>query len=264
MVEAFSAEQSSLDGWEEGTFLSEVNSLHTIILPRTYLILGILIVLISCLLGVIDFEAPQKSLIELAEIVIFWNVLFLEFENPPELSSKRIHSELQYSSFTPKKRQCSEMISENSDTFMNNVFEAANIQRISLSPIQSQQTRMIADKPSVLSSKLQNEQVDNSKIIGNTVCHFKPFKPICSHKKMSIQYSAYPNCFAISICEGGEAVASRAWTLFWMGLRKIQIILSVVILLMFSRHVEKYFSFICLCIFKYYFVSFQDTGFVVI
>lgn len=71
MVEAFSAEQSSLDGWEEGTFLSEVNSLHTIILPRTYLILGILIVLISCLLGVIDFEAPQKSLIELAEIVIF-------------------------------------------------------------------------------------------------------------------------------------------------------------------------------------------------
>lgn len=70
MVEAVSAEQSSLDGWEEGKFLSEVNSLHTIILPRTYLILGILIVLISCLLGV-DFEEPQKSLIELAEIVIF-------------------------------------------------------------------------------------------------------------------------------------------------------------------------------------------------
>ncbi|XP_042594722.1 uncharacterized protein LOC109102381 [Cyprinus carpio] len=85
-----------------------------------------------------------------------------EFENPPELSSKRIHSELQYSSFTPTKRQCSEMISENSDTFMNNVFEAANIQRNSLSPIQlpqSQQTRMIADKPSVLSlTNLKNEQ----------------------------------------------------------------------------------------------------------
>lgn len=72
MVEAVSAEQSSLDGWEEGKFLSEVNSLHTIILPRTYLILGILIVLISCLLGVIVIiEEPQKSLIELAEIVIF-------------------------------------------------------------------------------------------------------------------------------------------------------------------------------------------------
>uniref|UniRef100_A0A8C0Y7U2 Zgc:195212 n=1 Tax=Cyprinus carpio carpio TaxID=630221 RepID=A0A8C0Y7U2_CYPCA len=87
-----------------------------------------------------------------------------EFENPPELSSKRIHSELQYSSFTPTKRQCSEMISENSDTFMNNVFEAANIQRNSLSPIQlpqSQQTRMIADNPSVLSlTNLKNEQVE--------------------------------------------------------------------------------------------------------
>uniref|UniRef100_A0A8C2HW20 Solute carrier family 30 member 9 n=1 Tax=Cyprinus carpio TaxID=7962 RepID=A0A8C2HW20_CYPCA len=86
-----------------------------------------------------------------------------EFENPPELSSKRIHSELQYSSFTPTKRQCSEMISENSDTFMNNVFEAANIQRNSLSPIQlpqSQQTRMIADNPSVLSlTNLKNEQL---------------------------------------------------------------------------------------------------------
>uniref|UniRef100_A0A671QK83 Solute carrier family 30 member 9 n=1 Tax=Sinocyclocheilus anshuiensis TaxID=1608454 RepID=A0A671QK83_9TELE len=85
-----------------------------------------------------------------------------EEENPPELSSKRIHSELQYSSFTPTKRQHSEMISENSDTFMNNVFEAANIQRNSLSPIQlpqSQQTRMIADKPSVLSlTNLKNEQ----------------------------------------------------------------------------------------------------------
>ncbi|KAF4104911.1 hypothetical protein G5714_014242 [Onychostoma macrolepis] len=104
VVEAVSAEQSSLDGWEE------------------------------------------------------------EFENPPELSSKRIHSELQYSSFTPKKRQCSEMISENSDTFMNNVFEAANIQRNSLSTIQlpqSQKTKMIVDKPSVLSlTKLQNEQVE--------------------------------------------------------------------------------------------------------
>ncbi|XP_016331996.1 zinc transporter 9-like [Sinocyclocheilus anshuiensis] len=87
-----------------------------------------------------------------------------EEENPPELSSKRIHSELQYSSFTPTKRQHSEMISENSDTFMNNVFEAANIQRNSLSPIQlpqSQQTRMIADKPSVLSlTNLKNEQVE--------------------------------------------------------------------------------------------------------
>ncbi len=85
------------------------------------------------------------------------------------------------------KRQCSEMISENSDTIVNNVFEAADIQRNSLSPIQlpqSQQTRMIADKPSVLSmTRLQNEQVDTSKMIGNTVCHFKP---ICSHRKMSI------------------------------------------------------------------------------
>lgn len=150
---------------------------------------------------------------------------FLEFENPPELSSKRIHAELQYSSFTPKKRQCSEMISENSDTIMNNVFEAANIQRNSLFPIQlpqSQQTRLIADKPSVLSlTRLQNEQVDTSKIIGNTVCHFKP---ICSHKKMSLQYSAYPNYFVIFLCEGGEAVASRAWKPFWMGLRKIHYI----------------------------------------
>ncbi len=125
---------------------------------------------------------------------------FLEFENPPELSSKRIHAELQYSSFTPMKRQCSEMISENSDTIVNNAFEAADIQRNSLSPIQlpqSQQTRMIADKPSVLSmTRLQNEQVDTSKMIGNTVCHFKP---ICSHKNMSKQSSAYPNCFYLSL-----------------------------------------------------------------
>ncbi len=124
---------------------------------------------------------------------------FLEFENPPELSSKRIHAELQYSSF-PMKRQCSEMISENSDTIVNNAFEAADIQRNSLSPIQlpqSQQTRMIADKPSVLSmTRLQNEQVDTSKMIGNTVCHFKP---ICSHKNMSKQSSAYPNCFYLSL-----------------------------------------------------------------
>lgn len=42
VVEAGSAEQSSLDGWEEGKILSEVNSLHTIILPRTYVIQGIL------------------------------------------------------------------------------------------------------------------------------------------------------------------------------------------------------------------------------
>ncbi|XP_073676319.1 type 2 DNA topoisomerase 6 subunit B-like [Garra rufa] len=83
-----------------------------------------------------------------------------EFENPPELSSKRIHSDLQYSNFMPEKRQCSEMFSENSDTFMNNVFEATNI----LSPIQlpqSQHTRMITDKPSTLSlAKLKNEQVE--------------------------------------------------------------------------------------------------------
>ncbi|XP_059371904.1 uncharacterized protein LOC132109660 [Carassius carassius] len=86
-----------------------------------------------------------------------------EFENPPELSSKRIHSELQYSSFTPTKRRRSEIISKNSVNFINNVFEAANIQRNSLSPIQlpqSQETRMIiADKPSVLSlTNLKNEQ----------------------------------------------------------------------------------------------------------
>ncbi|KAK2891021.1 hypothetical protein Q8A67_013664 [Cirrhinus molitorella] len=87
-----------------------------------------------------------------------------EFENAPELSSKRIYSDIQYSSFIPKKRQCSEMFSENSDTFMNNVFEAANIQRNPQSKIQllqSQQTRMITEKHSALSmAKLKNEQVE--------------------------------------------------------------------------------------------------------
>uniref|UniRef100_A0A673G6N3 Zgc:195212 n=1 Tax=Sinocyclocheilus rhinocerous TaxID=307959 RepID=A0A673G6N3_9TELE len=81
-----------------------------------------------------------------------------------QLSSKRIHCDLQYSSFIPKKRQSSEMFSENSDTFMNSVFEAANIQRNPLSPKQipqSQPTRMITDKPSALSlAKLKNEQVE--------------------------------------------------------------------------------------------------------
>ncbi|XP_051715579.1 DUF4554 domain-containing protein isoform X1 [Ctenopharyngodon idella] len=86
------------------------------------------------------------------------------FENPPELSSKRIHRDLESFSFIPEKRQCSEPFSENSDTFVKSAFEAANIQRSPLSPIQlpqSQQTGMIADIPSVLSlAKLNNEQVE--------------------------------------------------------------------------------------------------------
>uniref|UniRef100_A0A8C1LIC9 Zgc:195212 n=1 Tax=Cyprinus carpio TaxID=7962 RepID=A0A8C1LIC9_CYPCA len=77
---------------------------------------------------------------------------FLEFKNTPELSSKRIHCDLQCSSFIPKKRQSSEMFSENSDTFMNSVFEAANIQRNPLSPKQLPQTLSLA--------KLKNEQVE--------------------------------------------------------------------------------------------------------
>ncbi|ROL47120.1 Type 2 DNA topoisomerase 6 subunit B-like [Anabarilius grahami] len=86
------------------------------------------------------------------------------FENPPELSSKRIHCDLESFSFIPEKKQCSEPFSENSDTFVKSAFEAANIQRSPLSPIQlpqSQQTGMIADIPSALSlAKPNNEQVE--------------------------------------------------------------------------------------------------------
>lgn len=103
-----------------------------------------------------------------------WLSFFSAFENLPELSSKRIHRDLESFSFIPEKKQCSEPFSENSDTFVKSAFEAANIQRSPLSLIQlpqSQQTGIIADIPSAMSlAKLNNEQVDNSKIIINTVC----------------------------------------------------------------------------------------------
>ncbi|KAI2656958.1 Zinc transporter 9 [Labeo rohita] len=131
-----------------------------------------------------------------------------EFENPTELSSKRIHSDIHSSSIIPKKRQCSEMFSENSDTFMNNVFEAANIQRNSLSPIQlpqSHQNRMITAKPSAL----RNEQVDNSKIIGNTVCHL--FNLICSSEETIIKRCLYSTVHILTVLLSLFVKTSAAW-----------------------------------------------------
>lgn len=120
-------------------------------------------------------------------------ILFSAFENLPELSSKRIHHDLESFSFIPEKKQCSEPFSEYSDTFVKSTFEAANIQRSPLSPIQlpqSQQTGMIADIPSALSlAKLNNEQVDNSKIIIDTVCHL--FNLICSPELNHRRCAAY-------------------------------------------------------------------------
>jgi len=87
------------------------------------------------------------------------------FENPSELPSKRVYCDHESFSFIPNKRECSEPFSENSDAFVNSVFEAENIQRSPLSHIQhpqSQLTGMITDIPSALSlAKLNNEQVDN-------------------------------------------------------------------------------------------------------
>nr|XP_055033736.1 DUF4554 domain-containing protein [Misgurnus anguillicaudatus] len=91
------------------------------------------------------------------------------FENPPEVSPKRIHNGLESSCLMPKKRQRSQF-SENSNAFRNlinsDVFEASDIQRSPLSPIQlpqSQQDKRTQDVSSVHSlklTKLKNEQVE--------------------------------------------------------------------------------------------------------
>ncbi|XP_056327841.1 DUF4554 domain-containing protein [Danio aesculapii] len=87
------------------------------------------------------------------------DILEEAFENPRSLSSKRIHCDLESSSFISEKRQCTEPFSEDSDTN-----EATNIQKSPLSPVhlpQIQQTRTTADKSSAPSlTKLINEQVE--------------------------------------------------------------------------------------------------------
>ncbi|XP_051505141.1 DUF4554 domain-containing protein [Myxocyprinus asiaticus] len=87
------------------------------------------------------------------------------FEYSPEQSPKRIHSDLESSCIIPKKRPCLEL-SESSDALMSSVFDAPNIQRSPLSPIQlsqSLQTEKIQDVPSVCClrlAKMRNEQVE--------------------------------------------------------------------------------------------------------
>ncbi|KAI7801768.1 hypothetical protein IRJ41_017660 [Triplophysa rosa] len=93
-----------------------------------------------------------------------------DFENPPGFSPKRNDGDVGSSCSIPKKRRCSQF-PETSDTFMNvmnsDVFEASDIQRRPLSPIQlpqSQQAKMTQDMPSVPSltklTKRKNKQVE--------------------------------------------------------------------------------------------------------
>ncbi|XP_052005698.1 DUF4554 domain-containing protein [Xyrauchen texanus] len=87
------------------------------------------------------------------------------FENSPEQSPERIHCDLESSCIIPKKRPCLEF-SESSDALVSCVFEAPNIQRSPLFPIQlsqTLQTETIPDVPSVCClrlAKMRNEQVE--------------------------------------------------------------------------------------------------------